>query len=163
MERVRAKKRPKRMINPPACPRCTLNNISAKKSEEGLRDCEAQLLEMADFSLAMLQALSYAHLAAELNMSAYEDAQMHARTEHSLLTEANAEIEKLRKQNLEEIQPIKADLEDLKDGLLKQNGRLLADLALSDGIRRQQERDILAQQAELARWKPFNVRSKDLG
>jgi oligoendopeptidase F len=92
----RKPRHPKRMINPPACPRCTLNNISAKKSEEGLRDCEAQLLEMADFSLAMLQALSYAHLAAELNMSAYEDAQMHARTEHSLLTEANAEIEKLR-------------------------------------------------------------------
>ena len=139
---------PKRMINPPAQERANWKALAA---------------QLHRANEANIDSLLTANRACELSREAYEDAQMHARTEHSLLTEANAEIEKLRKQNLEEIQPIKADLEDLKDGLLKQNGRLLADLALSDGIRRQQERDILAQQAELARWKPFNVRSKDLG
>jgi len=161
--KTRKPRHPKRMINPPACPRCTYEKARADDAQNQFNGMREQRDHWKSLCDACNDGRGVLSLTCELSREAYEDAQMHARTEHSLLTEAKAEIEKLRKQNLEEIQPIKADLADLKDGLLRQNGRLLADLALSDGIRRQQERDILAQQAELARWKPFNVRSKALG
>lgn len=105
-------RQPKRMINPPAQRRvgmmlgnehhyglhawfteCVKYGCAPAYAPDKKKDLEH---ELSLTHIHYQKKLGIESLACELNMQAYEDAQMHALTEHSLLTEANAEIEKLR-------------------------------------------------------------------
>jgi hypothetical protein len=139
----RKPRHPKRMINPP-------------RWYKSWEQVEAKAWDIAtNQNQQIRQVLMGESIACELSREAYEDAQMHARTNHALVGELRCANEMLTLAN----DKLKAEIETL----LGRQTEMQESLFLSDALRRQGERDILAQQAELARWKPFNVRSKALG
>lgn len=74
----------KRMINPP-------------RWYKSWEQVEAKAWDIAmNQNQQIRQVLMGESIACELSREAYEDAQMHSKTNHALLTEANAEIKKLK-------------------------------------------------------------------
>src|SRR5271154_2529452 len=69
--------------------------LRLKLAEARASDAENQLNGMREQRRFWMQKYGWASVACELNMEAYESAQLHAKTNHTLLTEARAEIDRL--------------------------------------------------------------------
>jgi hypothetical protein len=165
------KKQPK-----PRCAKCKVNQAAAADAQRQLNEATAALNNKLHYIKFLWEMRRFANLAAELNMQAYEDAQMHARTNHKLLTEAKEEIERLTDKVIA-LQDERDNRHAENDCLSVEVGTLRQAVEFSDMQRRMAERDrdhykaesatqaeaILRQQNLLKQWGRFDVVSSQLG
>jgi hypothetical protein len=173
---ARKPRHPKRMINPPAQRKATTSEellTMLRSSESAKREATDNL----EFWKGIAKDMQKAWLDCKQEL---DDTLMHAKTNHALVGElrcANEILTLANDKTLAEIKTLRAQMErattlyheavrdynKLWNDTNEEIDFLRGELEHSDADRRMLQRDILAQQAELARWKPFNVRSKDLG
>ena len=162
----------KRKINPLCCANCDSNKkllrLAEARADDATRQYNAEHEDAMLLSNELTRTLTlykkllkedgWDELAAELNMEAYESAQLHAKTNHTLLTEARADIDRLKA----EISERDADDHLANEHTAKMLELYERDLAHSDAQRRMLERDngwqnekLIEQQAQLAIYAPF--------
>src|SRR5208282_3768772 len=73
-----------------------LETARADDATKQFNDSQAQLRIHMKMLVNSREANRFNEFAAHLNMEAYESAQLHAKTNHQLLTEARAEIDRLK-------------------------------------------------------------------